>query len=125
MADLCEVCGTPTPGRRADTRFCGDRCRKRAGRNGDPVLQEPPGVGKVHAATLAELEAVGRADTPLGTAALALAEALDRPVGGMGMAALAREFRTTLAEATDGAARVPDALDELINRRRAQQQAQT
>ena len=119
MSDHCRICGTPTPGRRADAQYCSDRCRKRDARSRDPIASEPlTGSNDVETATLAELQAAGRAETTLGAVALALAAQMDR-ASGPGLASLAKELRATLAEALAGEPAAPDKLDELIARRRA------
>lgn len=72
------------------------------------------------AATRAELDRVGQAESPLGTLALALAARLDRSGGdaGSAVAALAKELRQTLADATRGVgSTMVDPVDELKKRR--------
>lgn len=91
----------------------------------DPAEERPPApaLPEVHRATLAQLQAVGRVDTPLAQAALALATRIDHSGGetGSGLASLTREWRAVLAMATSGAERettpVERARDELAQRR--------
>lgn len=74
----------------------------------------------VTAATKAQLDAVGRADTHLGAVALALAERIDQNVDvGSAMAAMARELRMTMAELLQSAPALADPVDELRARRKA------
>jgi hypothetical protein len=70
-------------------------------------------------ATKVELEAAGRLDSVLGQQALRLAQQMSGFETGGGMAALSRELRATMAEATRGAAVAADPLDELKARRDA------
>jgi hypothetical protein len=77
-----------------------------------------PGRG-VMAATEAELDSVGRLETPLGQAALVLAVRLEAShrEPGTALAALVREHRAALAEAMRGARVAADPVDELRARR--------
>lgn len=73
---------------------------------------------KVLRATKADLERAGRLDTALGQQALVLARRLDEANDpGSALAAVAKELRTTLAEATKAASAVSDPVDELRARR--------
>lgn len=145
MERACDVCGVAYVAKRAASRYCGERCRKRAQRTGkvtplkqaakprgkrapaEPVAGgvEPAaaGPGAVEAATLEILEAAGRLSTPLGQAALVLARRLDRPGldTGSAIAGVARQLEATLTAALrgSGAAAGPQKLrDELAERRR-------
>jgi len=116
--------------KRSAAKYCGDTCRKRAQRNPGKVrpaevLPLSPGPaddsapGRLAAATLAELEAAGRADSAVGQAALALARRIDSASGetGSALAAMVREHRAALAEAVRDGKRAADPLDELRARR--------
>jgi hypothetical protein len=76
---------------------------------------------------LAELEQIGRHLTPIGTLALAHARRLDHSRGetAAGVASLSKEWRSTLAEATKGAAgaTAPEVLRDELAARRARQGA--
>ena len=98
--------------------FCGDGCNVAASKaRTRPVLASAAGVAGTVASVQAELEAAGRADTYLGSAALALAERIDRSTAVMGFAALVKELRSTMAAALAGASVAADSLDELAARR--------
>lgn len=124
-------CGTAFEARSSKARYCSDRCRKRKGKSDALVVDLPrqtegdTGAGTVESATLAALTEAGRADHPLGAAALALARRVDSPGldTGSALAAVVRQLEATLAAATKGAAAAtaPGMLqDELAARRAAQ-----
>ena len=131
MTRQCDSCGTTYEPKRSNSRYCSGRCRTRAsrsGRNGArvvplaPVVAEVP-VGSVVDATRAELEAAGRAESPMGMAALALAARIDSQQDtGSGLAAAVRALGETLAAALKGA-EAASTLDELKARRRAKRGA--
>jgi hypothetical protein len=80
-----------------------------------PALSGP---GRLEAATLAELEAAGRASTSAGVEALHLAQLLDR--GGYtaaGAASLAKARRESMVVALAGAKVAADDVDEMARRR--------
>lgn len=81
-----------------------------------PVITTlPVAPGALEMQTRVELEAVGRAETALGVAALMMARRLDtatRESAG-GVASLLAAYRSTFAEATADAERAGDVLDEL------------
>lgn len=84
----------------------------------------PSGPGLIEVATLAELEAAGRAASSAGVEALHLARLLD--AGGytaQGAAALAKARREALAVALAHAKPAEDALTELQRRREAKARA--
>lgn len=122
----CPVDGKPLTGR-ADQRYCSERCSKRARRGqavvplhmpDTPRTNRPSLVGR----TLADLEAAGAQDSGLAASALLLAEQIDsRQESGSSLAALNREWRATMAEATRGQVRsgLATMRDELAARRRA------
>jgi len=119
MDAQCASCGGTFEAQRSSAKYCGQTCRKRGSRRGEvatlPPADEP--VGLV-AATLAELQAAGRADTALGQQALALAERVNNPRDtGSAIAALSRELRAVMVEALKGVEVAADPLDELRARR--------
>lgn len=118
----CEACGAPTEGRR---KFCTDpecvreRARARKRKQRGQVIEFPQDDrGPMYRTTYAELAKADRLDSPLGQAALVLAQRLD--VGtkdtGSSAAAVAREFRATLEEALRGVEVEADAVDDLRGR---------
>ncbi len=120
MTRNCDQCGAEYVALRPGSRYCGDTCRKRAARaRSTDTLGDGGGVdpGPVVVAVRAELEATGRAETPLGAAALALAGRVDASTSGAAMAAAVRELRAVLAELEAGAPRAPSTVDELRRRR--------
>lgn len=124
VLNLCAGCGAPLKGMSPRAKYHGAACKKRVQRGTAPVvvpLPERSAEGGLSAAVRAELEDVGRAGSALGVAALALAERIDSGrESGSALAALNRELRSTLAEATRGTARssVASMRDELAARRR-------
>jgi hypothetical protein len=69
---------------------------------------------------IAELTEAGRLQTSAGQAAVALASRIDAGAeSSSGLAALTREMRAAMAEATANVAQTGDALDELRARREA------
>lgn len=130
MRKTCEVCPAEFEAKRASAKYCSERCKKRAqrrpgGTGTAKVLPLPPeptseSVGsRLAAATLAELEQAGRAETAAGQAALALARRIDAAGSetGTALAAMVREHRATLADAVRDAKKAADPLDELRARR--------
>jgi len=121
----CDACGAEYEARRSTSRFCSSSCRVRNHEAPRPLAStSPPAVpqtvpGLLESATRAELVEAGRLDTSLGQAAILVARRLDAAVRepGMGMAALVREHRVTLAEAVKGAQAAANPLDELRARR--------
>lgn len=90
MERTCDVCGTTYTARRSTSRYCSTRCRTTATRKGTAkprtgaVVPLRPartdtGPGPIESSTLAELEAVDRAETAAGKRALMLARLLDNP----------------------------------------------
>lgn len=69
-------------------------------------------------ATHAELTQIGKLDSPLGAAALALAARIDAGEDpGSAMAAMTKELRVTMTELTARAPAAKDPVDELQKRR--------
>lgn len=122
----CPVDGTQLTGR-ADQRFCSERCRKRAGRGAVVPLRKLDDAAPTVALKLADAvrEELRRADAEssgLGVSALLLAARIDAAEDpGSALAALNRELRATLAEATRGQVKsgLATMRDELAERRRA------
>ena len=132
--DVTCPCGTTFQARNPRAKYCSDRCRKRGQRGqraGGAVVELPtspadgdeaPKLGPVAAATARELEQVGRLDTALGQACMAMARRLDLPGRdtGSALAAVAARLESLLATATKGAGKptAPQQLrDELAERR--------
>jgi len=127
----CNFCGRPYEAKHVTTsKFCGVNCRNRNAR-GAPPPPTPPVVSLSQAddgdtttndlnkATKAELEAAGKLDTSLGQQAMSLAVRMGGFDTGGGLAALSRELRAVMAEATHGAKASVDVVDELRARRNA------
>jgi hypothetical protein len=120
----CAACGNLFDAKRSTAKYCGATCRKRESRKPDvavvstlPVPAPGPELPLV-AAVRAELEAVGRLETPAGQQALRLAERMCSPYDtGQAMAAVSKELRAVMAEATKDAPKAADRLDELAERR--------
>lgn len=137
MQKRCEVCDRAFEARRATTRFCGQACQKRAKRAqragnpakgaklvalptppADPESDEgerPDSLTPIAAATLKQLEAAGRLDTPIGVAALAAAYKLDVSMAetGSSYASLLKGYREALAEAMKDAQGAEDPIDKI------------
>lgn len=118
----CEACGAPTSGTR---KFCDDleckreRARDRKRKQRGQVIEFPTDDrGSVYRTTHAELVRADRLDTPLGQAALVLAQRLDAGAKdtGSSAAAVAREFKATLEEALRDVESEADAVDDLRGR---------
>lgn len=127
----CDACGAIYQPARVTSKFCGDRCRKRAQRARlskfdrqprDDVSALPSTVrkpGPVTVAVLAELVAANRHDSALGQQCLYLAGRIDHGLAesGSALAALNRELRATRSEALAAVAGPGDALDEMARKR--------
>lgn len=113
MQKTCTVCGAGFEAKRA-AKYCGERCKKRAQRlpgaklvslpSPPPEIQRGSEPGTLEQATRRSLENAGRLDSDLGMAAMLLARRLDANSAsavdsGVGVAALAKEYRATLADA--------------------------
>lgn len=138
MKRQCDVCGTPYEAKRATSRYCSARCRTTATRKGQakakgavvtPIRVPRPAdeVGPIEAATLAELDAVGRSSTSAGRRALMLARLLDDPppIALSSIAGWSREHGAAIAAATVGVdqPRPKTALDLARERRDAKRHA--
>lgn len=85
--------------------------------------KQPP-AATLYDATRTELAAAGRATSPLGMAALALAHGIESPLEtGSGRASMVREFRATLAAALADSQPAASPLDELRAKRDAKRRA--
>lgn len=130
MQRNCDLCGRSYDAKRSTSKFCGVNCRNRNVRRAKPAHSEPavqasaPEIDAVQvddlvAVTKAELEAAGKLNTSLGQQAVRLAERMRSFDTGGGLAALSREFRAVMAEATRGVKVSVDVVDELRARRDA------
>lgn len=126
MRRHCDRCGEVFGAKAANAAYCSGKCRQAAYKARNRVSVTPVvtaitdlGVPAVTTAgqVRAELERSGRLDTYLGAAALQLAERIDSATAVMGFAALVKELRSTMDAALVGAARAPDLVDELEERR--------
>ena len=139
MDRACDACGATFAARSVKARFCSDKCRSRARYRrevlGAPETTIPPAKPKrtrkpkaepldsptgALGAVVAELTAAGRLQSSAGQAAVALASRIDAGAeSSSGLAALTREMRAAMAEATANVAQAGDALDELRAKREA------
>lgn len=119
MTRNCDACGKEFEAKRSTAKYCGGTCRQRGNRRPNGVVPMPaPDESGLVGSIRAELERVGRLDTPLGQQAMALAERIGSPFDtGSAMAALSRELRAVMVEAMAGANVAASALDELRARR--------
>jgi hypothetical protein len=120
MRKTCAGCGTEFEAKRDSAKTCSATCRKRIQRQpsnivGLPTNPAPDEEGSLTAATRRSLVKAGRIDTDLGAAALLLAIRLDNAKRdtGMSVAALMKEYRTTLAEATKDSEEKDGTVDEI------------
>lgn len=117
---VCEQCGGTFGGVRA--RFCSPQCRTKRSRGEPPVAPRRArrrADYRIRERVRAELQAIGRESTALGLLALDLAGQMGDPeLPAAGRVVLARELRTTLLAACEGA-RLPTGVDELKGRRDA------
>lgn len=118
MKATCAGCGLDFEAKRSTAQYCSSTCRSRGNRKkpAEATALEPS--SSLVDATRAELVAAGRLDSMLGQQALVLAGRIGSPFDtGAGMAALSKELRALMLEATKGAAVAADPLDELRARR--------
>lgn len=130
MERACDSCGEVYEAKRKTSRWCSERCRKRGQRGAVRVLPavpaeesktEPFSVTLVRS-TEQQLRDAGRLESWLGQHAVALAARISAGKDtSSGLAALSREFRTTMQEALRGADASGSAVlrhrDELAARR--------
>lgn len=127
----CAACGKTFTARRSDARYCSSNCRgvasverKLAGVAAKVAPPPPPKAPSVSDSVRAELDRLGLVGSVAGTAALSLAARIDaQSESGAAMAAMVRELRATMAEASAGAVAELDVLDELRARREARRGA--
>lgn len=126
MDRTCTACGKTFTAKRSTAKYCSSSCRANVSTGkvvplnpGAPIASHPASTGSLSDATSTQLADAGRADTPVGVAALLLARQLDDPTTPpAARAGLTREFRSTLAEALKGAT-AGSAVDDLRARRDA------
>lgn len=134
---VCDSCSNEFEAKRSNAKFCSTKCRTRRHRQMrtkavaaerreqavEAVKVEYPAMSAtLTRVTMDELEACGRAETPLGRLALSLALRIDTSTedeSGSAMAALSKELRAALAAAVANAERADDPVDELRARREA------
>lgn len=115
----CQSCQAAFIANRSDTKFCSTQCRKRNARRVGKRSAEGNG-GTVEAATLAELDRLGRYDSALGRLALELAASIDLRADPLSArATAAKELRATLDALGRGAKVAADPVDELAERRKS------
>lgn len=122
----CDVCGTQYEAKRPSSKYCSERCRKRAQRSPQgPVTVVPftpptPHAGAITATTVRELEAAEMLDSSLGQKALMLAMRLDSVTAdtGSSLAAVSRAHDEMMQRALELGKVEADPLDELATRRR-------
>ena len=135
MEATCARCAQPFSTSSKRARFCSVKCRTQATRaraQGQPEAlpaAKPKRTRKPKptdsptgtlGAVVAELTEAGRLQTSAGQAAVALARRIDDGAeSSSGLAALTREMRAAMAEATANVAQAGDALDELRAKREA------
>lgn len=126
MQRKCDLCGKSYVARRSDSKFCGSTCRSRKATGAvvpirpaeQPATDRPSLVESIRA----ELRRSDAESSGLGVSALVLASQIDGgQESGSSLAALNRELRATLAEATRGQVKsgLASMRDELAARRRA------
>lgn len=127
----CDACGATFTSRSTRARYCTDACRSRARYRRVKVtaVTTPAGpvldgdVAGLADAVARELHAIGRENSSAGLTALAIARRVDEGTeSSAGLAALARELRAVMAEATahadDDAPSIVDALRARRDERR-------
>lgn len=118
MQTTCASCGAVfEPGRKTQ-RFCSGGCRSRGNRGHLASVDGPEGqpevVQGVTGATKARLVKVDRLETPLGQAALVLAQRIDAGRDtGAGLAALVKQHQLSLEAATANLTVADDPVDRL------------
>lgn len=124
----CDVCGGRYQAKRATSRYCSDRCRKRAQRAPAPVSRALTAVppltpqqleeGPLTRATLEALEEAEVVGTALGQAALLIARKLEAPSTdtGSSIAALIKVHREVMQAALDRGKRGWSPLEDIRDR---------
>lgn len=121
-------CLTCSPPRTRPAKAAQPAAKKRTTRKTRPTIVPPPPPDpepeSVFEATRQVLRNAGRMGTPAGQAALVLALRLDSGEdSGSGLAALAKQLQSTIAEVTKDAKTTTTPLDELRARRAAKKKA--
>lgn len=126
MIRTCEHCSSEYPAKTVRSRYCSDRCRRRANYTGAARRRRDasssPESRTVVEAVRQALGGLGVLSTPRGQSALVLAERLDTASSesGAGLAALARQLDALVAAAlAESTGTEPDIVDQLRARRRA------
>lgn len=99
----CDQCGTTYQAATARSRYCSDRCRRRANYTGKARRKEAPEAsGPIVEVTRSYLHKIDQADSPRGLALLVLAERLDNAdrMSDAGLAAVQRQYDATLDRLT-------------------------
>jgi hypothetical protein len=120
MNATCNGCGADFEAKRATAQYCSSTCRSRGNRKKPAAVVVPDGPSEsgLKQAIIAELIQADRLDTVLGQQALELAGWMASPTASAsGVAALSKELRALMTEATKGVAVAADPLDELRARR--------
>lgn len=120
MQATCNGCGVGFEAKRATAQYCSSTCRSRGNRKKPVavVIPDGPSESGLKQAIIAELSEAGRLETVLGQQAVELAGWMASPTASAaGVAALSKELRALMAEATKGVAVAADPLDELRARR--------
>lgn len=126
MRRSCDICGKRYEAKRQNSKYCSGNCGQRAYRlrQGQKARStivaistdapEPTDEqGPVEASTLQVLTACERETTPLGLSVLAMSRRIDAGFDtGAGLAALVKQFESTLRTATSGALDEQSALDK-------------
>src|SRR5687768_2076422 len=121
MVRQCDLCSAEYLAKRRNSRFCSDRCRKRANRgaamlagHAKVVELAPEEPSALLLAITSELEAAGRLNSSLGQQAILLAERIGAPFDtGSSIAAVSKELRAVMAKAVEDAQLGADPLDQL------------
>ena len=117
MQTECAGCGADFEAKRKTARYCSPSCQKRGKRSSDAAAGGP----KVHeafvAATVAELERIGKQDTVMGRQVVIIAERMVSHFStGTEVSNLSKEHSRLMGLLSRGAA-AADPVDELRNRR--------
>ena len=124
MDRVCECCGRSYSAKRSTSRFCSDVCRMRSKRAGNapklrvvtPAEERPRPDGSLLGSVLVTLSEAKVLDTPAGRLAVSLATRLDDPNSmdsGSAVAALSRELRAVMVEATVRVTKSASPLDSI------------
>lgn len=128
------VCGTTFEAKSTRAVYCSPLCRKRGSRAGLRSVKSSPSpadatpappvdvsdVGSVTGAAISQLAKAGALESPVGLAAVKLAQLIDSasPLNGTSVAGWTKEMRAALAEATAAAPPAEDdPIDELERKR--------